>query len=376
MFLRMEIDHAPLRVALVVPPYYRIPPAAYGGVETVVADLADALVESGHSVTLIGAEGAETKARFVRVWDRTMPERLGDSFPEVMNALRTRNSVREMVGRIDVVHDHTYSGSLNAEVYASWGVPTVVTMHGTAEHKEWRSYYRELGSNINLVAISARQRVLAPELNWIATVPNALRIEQWPYKARKDNYALFLGRFSADKGAHHAIDAAHEAGIPLVLAGKSSEKIEQEYLADVIRPMLGPDDVMFGVADAREKRILLANARCLLFPVQWEEPFGMVMIEAMACGTPVIALRAGAVPEVIDDGVTGIICDKPDQLAPAIDEVDRLDPAACRRHVAMRFNASTLARGYAGAYRTAINSLPRRIVSERHRTVQISSLAP
>jgi glycosyltransferase involved in cell wall biosynthesis len=372
----MDFDHAPLRVALVVPPYYRIPPAAYGGVETVVADLADALVENGHTVTLVGAEGAETKARFVRVWERTMPDRLGESFPEVMNALLTRRAVGDMAGRIDVVHDHTYSGGLNAELYASWGIPTVVTMHGTAENQEWRSYYRALGSAINLVAISARQRMLAPELNWIGTVPNALRIEQWPFKARKDNYALFLGRFSADKGAHHAIEAAHEAGIPLVLAAKSSEKVEQEYLTDVIRPMLGPDDVMFGVADAREKRILLANARCLLFPVRWEEPFGMVMIEAMACGTPVVALRAGAVPEVIDDGVTGIICDAPEQLATAIDAVDKLDAAACRRHVAMHFSSSTLARGYAAVYRAAIKSLPRRIVSEQHRTVQISSLAP
>src|SRR5215475_11363551 len=376
MFPPMDFDHARLRVALVVPPYYRVPPAAYGGVETVVADLADALVDSGHKVTIVGPETSETKARFVRVWDRTMAERLGESYPELMNAIRTRNVIREMAGQIDVVHDHTYSGSLNAEMYASWGLPPVVTMHGAADHKDWRGYYRALGSSINLVAISARQRFLAPELNWVGTVPNALRLEQWPFKARKDNYALFLGRFSADKGAHHAIEAAHTAGIPLVLAGKSSEPIEKEYLANVVEPMLGPDDVMFGVADAREKRILLANARCLLFPVQWEEPFGMVMIEAMACGTPVIALRAGAVPEVIQDGVTGIICDSPDQLADAIHDVDRIDASACRRDVAMRFNSGILASGYAAAYRTAIAAMPRHIKSERHRTVQISSMAP
>jgi glycosyltransferase involved in cell wall biosynthesis len=372
----MDFDHAPLRVALVVPPYYRVPPAAYGGVETVVADLADALVDSGHIVTIVGAEASETRARFVRVWEKTMPERLGEAYPEVMNALLTRRAIGDLVGQIDVVHDNTYSGGLNAEVYAQWGIPTVITMHGTAEHKEWMRYYRALGSSINLVAISARQRFLQPELNWVGTVPNALRIEQWPYKPSKDNYALFLGRFSADKGAHHAVAAAHEAGIPLVLAGKSSEQIEKDYLRDVLEPMLGPDDVMFGVADAREKRILLANARCLLFPVQWEEPFGMVMIEAMACGTPVVALNAGAVPEVVVDSVTGFICDAPGQLAEAIHAVDRISPAACRRHVAMRFNSANLARGYAAAYRAAIDAMPQRIVSERHRTVQIPSLAP
>jgi glycosyltransferase involved in cell wall biosynthesis len=194
----MDFDHAPLRVALVVPPYYTIPPAAYGGVESVVGDLADALVEGGHSVTLIGPEASDTKARFVRVWERTVPERLNEAFPETMNALLTRNAVREMVGRIDVVHDHTYSGALNAELYASWGIPTLLTIHGIADHPSWRRYYRALGSAVNLVAISARQRTLAPDLNWIATVPNALRIEQGPFKARMDNYALFLGRFSAD----------------------------------------------------------------------------------------------------------------------------------------------------------------------------------
>ncbi len=363
----VEVHDAPLRIALVAPPYYQIPPSAYGGIEAVVADLADALVDDGHSVTLIGAGKPGTKANFLRTWDRLVPERLGEPYPEIMNALLTRRAVRRLVGRIDVVHDHSTSGPLNADTYARWGLPTVVTMHGPADDPDLRAYYGALGSAVHMVAISERQRTLAPELNWIGTVPNAVKVELWPFRGHKRDYALFLGRFSPDKGAHTALHAAHEAGLPLVLAGKYSEPSEKAYFAAEVEPLLGPDDIVFGLADAQEKRILLAGARCLLFPVQWEEPFGMVMIEAMACGTPVVALRAGSVPEVVVNGVTGIICESPDQLAAALADVRRIDPVDCRAHVASHFSAAELARGYADAYRRAIALTPRVLTSAARR---------
>jgi glycosyltransferase involved in cell wall biosynthesis len=365
--------HDPLRIALIAPPYFEIPPAAYGGIETVVADLTDALVENGHSVTLIGAGQNHTKARFIRAWDRIIPERLGETYPEMMNAIVTRNVIRDLVGHIDVVHDHSLSGPLNAEIYARWGLPTVVTMHGPADDPDLRTYYGGMSSSVHMVAISGRQRALAPEFNWVGTVHNALRVNRWPYHERKQNYALFLGRFSPDKGAHLALDAAHEVGLPLVLAGKCQEELEKDYLANEVIPRLGPLDTLFGVADAREKRILLANAQCLLFPVQWEEPFGMVMIEAMACGTPVVALRAGSVPEVIVDGVTGFICESPSELPAALNTVGELDPAACRNHVARNFSAEALARGYAAAYRAAIASMPRTALASRHLNTRMSA---
>ena len=363
----MDVASQRLRVALVTPPYYQVPPAAYGGIEAVVADLADALVEDGHHVTIIGAGVPGTSAEFVRTWDRLVPERLGEPYPEIMNALLTRRAVGKLVGQIDVVHDHTTSGPLNAEVYARWGLPTVVTMHGPADDPDLRSYYGALGSSIHMVAISHRQRSLAPELNWVATVHNAMRIDQWPFQDTKGDYALFLGRFSPDKGAHTALEVAHEAGLPLVLAGKCTEPSEKEYFAAEVQPRLGPDDVMFGIADAREKRLLLANARCLLFPIQWEEPFGMVMIEAMACGTPVVAMSAGSVPEIVIDGVTGIVCDDRSQLAQALHDVTAIDPVACRAHVASRFSAAALAHGYTDAYRRAIAAMPRRMATSGRR---------
>jgi glycosyltransferase involved in cell wall biosynthesis len=275
-----------------------------------------------------------------------------------MHAMAVRQAVEMLAadGGVDVVHDHTLAGPLNAASFAAMGIPTVVTVHGPV-NEEVHRYYRLVGADGHLVAISRRQRELAPGLNWVATVYNALRLEEWPYRVRKENYALFLGRYHPDKAPHLALDAAHAAGVPLILAGKCAEAIEREYFDREIRPRLTPDDHAFGVADARQKRALLAGASCLQFPVCWEEPFGMVMIEAMACGTPVVALRAGSVPEVVAHGRTGLICDHLEELPQAVHKAQSLDPAACRDHVARRFDAAIMAGGYETAYRTAMRRL-------------------
>nr|WP_279630552.1 MULTISPECIES: glycosyltransferase family 4 protein [Amycolatopsis] len=350
--VRRDDPDRPLRVAMVVPPYFDVPPKAYGGVEAVVADLADALVDRGHQVTLIGAGRPGTKARFVPVWDRTVPELLGEPYPEVIHAIAARRAVQRLAATegVDVVHDHSLAGPLNAPAY---GVPTVATVHGPVG-EDMARYYAELGDDVHLVAISNRQRELAPGLNWIGTVHNALRLADWPYQSEKDDYALFLGRFHPDKAPHLALEAAHRAGLRLVLAGKCAEPIEKEYFEREVRPRLTENDHVFGVADATAKRELLAKARCLLFPIQWEEPFGMVMIEAMACGTPVVALRSGAVPEVVVDGVTGLVRDHPADLAQALRDVRHLDPAKCRAHVAEHFDVGGLGAGYEAAYRRAV----------------------
>jgi glycosyltransferase involved in cell wall biosynthesis len=344
-----------LRIVLVAPPYFDVPPTGYGGVEAVVADLADTLAARGHQVTLLGAGKPGTAARFVPVWDRTLPDRLGEPYPEVMHALKVRNAIIRIAASdgADIVHDHTFAGPMNAPVYRALGLPTVATVHGPIDDDLY-PYYQELGADVGLVAISDRQRELAPDLNWIGRVHNALRIDQWPFQAEKQDYALFLGRYAPYKGAHLALQAAHEAGIPLVLAGKCNEPAEKEYFEDCVRPLLTENDHVFGEADAVSKRKLLANARCLLFPVRWEEPFGIAMIEAMVCGTPVVALRGGAVPEVVVDGETGFVCDRIEELPAAIDRSRTLDPQACRRHVAVNFGVAQFASGYEQIYRNVI----------------------
>jgi len=357
----------PLRIALVAPPYFDVPPAGYGGVEAVVAELADALVARGHRVTLIGAGRAGTTAPLLAVWDRTIPERLGEPFPEIVHAAVTRRAVENLALRdgLDVVHDHTMSGPLNAPAYAAMGLPTVVTMHGPVD-EDLHRYYTALGDDIDIVAISDRQRAMAPELNWAGTVHNALKLETFPYRERKEDYALFLGRFHTTKGPHLALEAAHAAGIPLILAGKCNEPIEKAFFAAEVVPRLRDTDRVFGVADAAAKRELLVNARALLFPIQWEEPFGMVMIEAMACGTPVVALRGGAVAEVVEDGVTGFILDDPADLPEALSRVGELDPAACRARVEQHFSTDKLGAGYEAVYRSAL---------ARYRSAETAELA-
>jgi glycosyltransferase involved in cell wall biosynthesis len=360
----------PLRVALVVPPYFDVPPKAYGGVESVVADLADALVARGHRVTLFGAGENGTSARLVRVWPKPIPERLGEPFPEVVHAILCRRAVERLARDegLDVVHDHTFAGPLNAPAYAALGLPTVVTMHGPVD-EDLHQFYGTLGSDIDLVAISERQRQLAPDLPWAGMVHNALPVDTFPYERDKGDYAVFLGRFHPDKAPHLALEAAHAAGLRLVLAGKCAEPREEEYFDREVRPRLTDRDVVHGEADADEKRRLLAGARCLLFPIQWEEPFGMVMIESMACGTPVVALRGGAVDEIVEDGVTGYVCDDLSELPAALLRLDRIDPAACRRTVAEHFNIDSLGAGYEAVYRTVL-------AARRRRTPVLAAGAP
>jgi glycosyltransferase involved in cell wall biosynthesis len=302
-------------------------------------------------VTVLGAGKPGTAARFVPLWDRTIPERLGEPYPEVMHALKVRSAVARIAATdgVDIVHDHTFAGVLNAAAYSGLGLPMVATVHGPID-EDLYPYYREVGDDVALVAISDRQRELAPDLNWVGRVHNALRVEDWPFRPDKGDYALFLGRMAPYKGAHLAVQAAHEAGIPLVLAVKCNEPPEKAYFDERVRPLLSDSDHVFGEVDAVSKRQLLAGARCLLFPIQWEEPFGIVTIEAMACGTPVVALRGGAVAEVVLDGVTGLICECPAELPSAIERARSLDPHACRRHVAANFDVGQLGSGYEQVY--------------------------
>lgn len=347
-----ETAAAPLRIAMIAPPYFALPPTAYGGIEAVVADLVDDLTLAGHHVTLIGAGPQGTRAaRYVPTFPDPPSARLGDPLIEVLHAARAAEIIDN--GHFDVVHDHTLAGPLLARGTLP---PTVATVHGPADG-EMADYYRALGSTVALIGISEAQRRLAPDLGWLDVVHNGIRVETFPFQRDKEPFALFLGRFHPEKAPHLAIDAARAAGLPIVLAGKCQEPIEQDYFAEHVKPRLGPDVTVFGVADANAKRDLLRRAACLLFPICWEEPFGLVMIEAMACGTPVVALRRGSVPEVVRDGVSGIIVDRPDELSAAVACAHLLDPAQCRAHVTEKFSSEAMAAGYAAAYTRLLDTL-------------------
>jgi len=342
-----------LHVAMVAPPYFDIPPTAYGGIETVVADLVDALVGRGHKVTLIGAGRHATKAqRFITTYDVGPILATFEPMPEIVHAAKVA-SILDRID-VDVIHDHTMAGPLMARGRLT---PTVVTAHGPV-HGDSGDYYRALSDTVHLVAISDAQRTMAPDLAWSARVHNAIRAQTFPFRAEKDDYALFLGRFHPEKSPHLAIDAARAAGLPIILAGKCSEPVERAYYMREIEPRIGNDVTIFGVADAMAKRRLLSRAACMLFPISWEEPFGLVVIEAMACGTPVVALRRGAVPELIIEGVTGVIVTSPDEMPAAIAQARKLDPATCRKHVEANFAVEVMAEGYEAAYRLALALAP------------------
>ncbi len=340
----------PLRIAMVAPPWFTVPPQGYGGVENVCADLVDGLVDRGHEVTLIGAGTSGTPGRFVATYDVPPSARLGEPLPEVLHAAAAARAIVELDP--DVVHDHTLAGPLQAR---GRDAPTVVTMHGPVAG-EPGEYYRQLGTSIDLVAISTAQRLAATDLPWVGTVHNALDVASFPFREDKDEVVLFLGRLHPDKAVHLAIDAARDAGLPIMVAGKCTEPVEREYLRTHIEPRLDPEVTLLGPVDAREKRTLLARAAALVFPIVWDEPFGMVMIEAMACGTPVVALRRGSVPEVVVDGVTGVVCDTPDQLPDAIHQARRLAPVACREHVRDKFDVATMVTRYEAVYRASIET--------------------
>ncbi|WP_424536000.1 glycosyltransferase family 4 protein [Sphaerisporangium viridialbum] len=341
-------DSSGLRVAMVAPPWSEVPPKGYGGIEAMLSDLVGGLIGLGHEVTLIGAGRTTTKATFLRTYRRAPSERIGEPMPEVLHTAIAARLLSQLDA--DIVHDHTLAGPLTA---LGRPAPTVVTCHGPVDG-ELGEYYRTLGDRISLVSISLAQRTYAPDLNWVGQVYNAVDTRTFPYRERKEDWVLWIGRFAGDKGAHLAIDAARAAGRRIVLAGKLVEPAEFAYFNEHVRPRLGPDARYEGEANIVRKRQLMAAARCLVFPITWQEPFGLVMIEAMACGTPVVALGLGSVPEVVVDGVTGFVRRFPHELPAAIEAVDGLRPADSRSHVERDFDVMAMSTGYERVYREVV----------------------
>ncbi|MEU6205176.1 glycosyltransferase family 4 protein [Micromonospora musae] len=345
---------------MVVPPWLSVPPPGYGGLEQVVAGLVDALVGRGHRVTLFGAgEWHGTTAQdFVSTEAQLQFARLGESLPELAHLARVRQLIDP--ADFDIIHDHTTIGPL---VAGRRSVPTVATVHGNPVG-EYGSVLSDTDHGVRLVAISHAQRGLNAGLPWVGTVHNGLDLRDVPHKsASAPGPVLWLARFSPDKGPDIAIRACRAAGLPLLLAGKCNEPAERRYYDEVVTPMLGDDVEVVLNADRAETLRMLLDARCLIMPIQWEEPFGMVMVEAMATGTPVVALGRGAVPELVTTGVTGIVCGGPEELPAALRAVEWIDPADCVRQVATNFSTGRMAQGYEAVYRQ-VAAAPWRPVQE------------
>jgi glycosyltransferase involved in cell wall biosynthesis len=339
-----------VKVAVLAPPWFAVPPTGYGGIEWIVWLLADGLVDHGHDVTLFASGDSHTKAKLVSVFDHAPSDQIGRSLPDLRHILACYERAEEF----DVINDHT--GHLGAVLGGLLETPVVHTVHGPLDG-EPGAVYESIGRvapSVGLISISLNPRRPKPDLNWIANVPNALDLEHYPCKPHRGDYLLFLGRFNHEKGAHRAVAVAMELGLPLKLAGKMREQREQEYFAEFVEPHLGNGIEYLGEVNHGRKVELLQNARCTLFPIEWEEPFGLVMIESMACGTPVIATRHGAVPEVIGDGTGGVIVDHWRDIPAALEQADAIEPGECRRYAEESFAPDRMVADYERAYQEAI----------------------
>jgi glycosyltransferase involved in cell wall biosynthesis len=341
-----------MKIAIVSPPWFPVPPTGYGGIEWIVWLLAEGLTAQGHDVTLFASGDSRTNARLEAVYPVAPSEQIGRTMADLRHLLH----VLQTAGEFDVINDHT--GPLGATLGQLVETPVVHTVHGPLNGEPGEVYQAigRVAPGVGLISVSLNQRRPKPDLNWVANVPNALDLEHYPCLPHKGDYLLFLGRMNHEKGAHRAVAVAMELGLPLKLAGKVREPREREYFDEFVEPHLGNGIEYLGEVNHGTKVELLQNARCTLFPIEWEEPFGLVMIESMACGTPVIATRHGAVPEVIEDGRGGVIVDDWREIPAVLERADEIDPVECRRYAEERFAPQRMVADYLAAYEAAASA--------------------
>jgi glycosyltransferase involved in cell wall biosynthesis len=345
--------HRSLRIAQVAPLYESVPPRLYGGTERIVSYLTEELVAAGHDVTLFASGDSQTSARLVACCDRAL--RTADCVDPVARHIAMIEQVARRSREFDVLHFHV--DYLHFPISSRERYGHVTTLHGRLDLPDYIQLF-EVFAGMPLVSISDAQRAPLRGMAWQGTVYHGFPDDLYRFVPRTGDYLAFLGRISPEKRLDRAIEIAGRAGYPLLVAAKV-DRADRAYFAERIQPLLRQSHVEFlGEIGERDKQALLGGALALLFPIDWPEPFGMVMAESLACGTPVIAFRCGSVPEVIDHGVTGFICDDIDQAVDAVQRVERLSRVTCRREFERRFSATRMMRDYVAIYR--------RIVGHRH----------
>jgi glycosyltransferase involved in cell wall biosynthesis len=334
-----------MRIAEIAPPWFPVPPNGYGGIERIVAHLTDGLVERGHDVTLFASGGSSTRARHVAPLPSPPdPRALGDPAEDVFHAFAAYLEASDF----DVIHDH--SGLIGPALGAMLASrpPIVHTLHGPWTEQA-RRFYPLIHKRVNLVAISAAQRAQNTAVDYAGVVHNAIDPRAFRFEDRKEPFLTFLGRSSPDKGPDRAIRIARRAGRRLCMMVKCNEPAEVDYWRTEVEPLLGPDVQVIPDATHDTKVEMLSRSQALLFPIAWEEPFGLAMIEAMACGTPVIATARGSVPEIVRHGETGFHAD-PDHIVESAVEllagIHKLAPAACRSWAVAEFSVEKMVDGY------------------------------
>ncbi|AOK28397.1 glycosyl transferase [Burkholderia singularis] len=338
-----------MRIAQIAPLYEAVPPKFYGGTERVVSYLTEALVELGHDVTLFASGDSVTSARLEAAWPRAL--RLDPSIRDAMAPhIRLLEQVARVAHTFDVLHFHL--DYLPFPLLSRMNAPFVTTLHGRLDLPELQPVF-DAFPHVPVVSISNSQRKPLPQAGWAGTVYHGLPATLLtPQPERKPEYLAFLGRICPEKRVDTAIRIAAQSGLPLKIAAKV-DKVDEAYFKAEIEPLLGSAHVEFvGEISEAQKPAFLSGAKALLFPIDWPEPFGLVMIEAMACGAPVIAFNRGSVPEVIDDGVTGFIVEDVQGAVGALHRIDELSRETIRAQFEMRFSSRTMAARYTDIYET------------------------
>jgi glycosyltransferase involved in cell wall biosynthesis len=337
-----------MKIAQVAPLYEAVPPRLYGGTERIVAHLVDALVDLGHDVTLFASGDARTRARLVVCREQSIRMDPSPLKSDLACHLAMIHEVYKRRDEFDVIHFHV--DLVHFPFFASDAKRTVTTLHGRLDLDDLPAAYA-IWPEFPLVSISDDQRTPLPNANWVATVPHGLLPDGYRLTTSPERpYLAFLGRISPEKRPDRAIEIARRSGLPLKIAAKV-DAVDRAYFREVVEPLLSDPLIEFiGEIGDAEKSDFLGNASALLFPIDWPEPFGLVMIEAMACGTPVIAWNCGSVPEVIEHGVSGFVVDDMEQAVAAVGRLCELDRRRVRSSFERRFTAEVMARNYLRLY--------------------------
>lgn len=341
-----------MKIAQISPLYESVPPQMYGGTERVVSYLTDELVNQGHKVSLFASGDSVTKAKLIPVCSSAL--RLNkECVDPITHHVIQMEHVREMIHEFDILHYHT--DYLHFAFSQSNSKPHVTTLHGRLDLPDLKFVYEKF-AHAPVVSISNSQRFPLPMANWVRTIYHGLPEDLYAMGSGKGGYAAFIGRISPEKRVDRAIEIALKAGIPLKIAAKI-DKVDQVYFEKEIKHLIDHPLIEFvGEIGDSQKNEFLGNAQCLLFPIDWPEPFGMVMIEAMACGTPVIAFKNGSVPEVIDEEYTGYIVSDIEGAVTAVNNLHKLSREKCRRLFVERFSAKRMAEDYVETYLKIIDS--------------------
>jgi len=351
---RRKYTFEKMKIALLAPPYLPVPPVGYGGTERIVAALADGLVDRGHDVTLFASGDSHTRARLHPI----VPKAIGNS-GEIKNKplipLLAYTTCFSRASEFEIIHNHAQYLAMFLAQFSP--VPVVHTLHGSIYQGEVPLEKRNVLMQFarqGFISISNDQRKALPQLNWIATVYNGINLSEFTFVDRAGNYLLWVGRVTAKKGALEAIKVAHAVGLPLKMAGVV-DPIDRPFYEREILPYIKGGSVEFiGELNAEGKSRLYGGAIATVYPISWHEPFGLVMAESMACGTPVVATRWGSVPEIVADGVTGFVVDTFEELVLAVKKVGMIKRFACRARVEAHFTIQKMIEGYVAAYKLCV----------------------